>query len=448
MRFRYLSLFVALSACASTGEHVPDKATAPVASMPATPSAPETSAPVSSPVAAATAPVTPVPITAYASFDDWKQAFTEKAVRKGFDPIFVSQVFEGVQPQASVTASDSQQPEFSKPTSSYMRQAVSPARYQAARTRLDANLNAREIEQGYGVSQCIFGGIWSMESDLGRVQGNIDVVAALSTLAYNGRRRAWAEDELIAALTILRDHGIARSTLKGSWAGAMGQTQFEPDSYLSLGADGDHDGKVDIWNSDSDALASTANLLAKAGWKAGETWAVEVTLPAGFDYYMAETEKKTPAEWLALGLKRADGGYFTPAETAETATLLLPSGVRGPAFLALPNHYIIRKYNNSTSYALAVGLLADGICGKPPLVTAWPAEPPLSLDQRLKSQQALKAAGYDPGTVDGVIGVGTRTAIRNWQRANNLPADGYLSFELANRLVLMQGGTPANAPGS
>ncbi len=448
MRLRYLSLFIVLSACASTGHRVVEQPTAPKAAVPAPQPQAETSSSTSSAAAATPAPAAPVPITAYASFDDWRQAFTEKAVRQGFDPVFVSQVFEGVQPLPSVTASDSQQPEFSKPLSSYIRQAVSPARSAAARTRLDANTNVAGIEQTYGVSQCLLGGIWSMESDLGRVQGNIDVIASLSTLAYNGRRRAWAEDQLIAALTILRDHGIARSTLKGSWAGAMGQTQFEPDSYLNLGADGDHDGKVDIWNSDSDALASTANLLSKAGWKTGEAWAVEVILPGGFDYYLADTLKQKPAAWAALGVKRADGGYFSPAEMDEDATLLLPSGAHGPAFLALPNHYVIRKYNNSTAYALAVGLTADGICGKPPLMTPWPVEPPLSLDQRMKSQAALKAAGFDPGTIDGVIGVGTRSALRNWQRANNLPADGYLSFELANRFVLMQGGIPANVPGS
>ena len=452
MRFRYLSLFVALGACASPAPHAPEvKSTAPKASMPVPVQQPAQPDTLPSNPAATTAPQTqtPVPITAYATFDDWKQAFIQKAVMRGFDAGFAAQVFDGVAPLPGVTASESQQPEFSKPASSYMRQAVTPARFTAAANRLAANANVPEIEQTYGVPKCLLGGIWTMESDLGRVQGNIDVIAALSTLAYNGRRRAWAEDELIAALTILRDHGIARQTLKGSWAGAMGQTQFIPSSYLTLGADGDHDGRVDIWNSDSDALASTANLLAKAGWKANEEWAVEVILPDGFDYYLAETAKKKPAEWQALGVKRADGGYFTPAEVDEDATLFLPSGAKGPAFLFLPNHYVIRKYNNSTSYALGVGLLADGICGKAPLSTPWPVEPPLSLDQRMKAQAALKAAGFDPGANDGVVGPATRMAIRNWQRANGLPADGYLSFDLANRFVAMVNAsavTPQGAP--
>jgi membrane-bound lytic murein transglycosylase B len=189
--------------------------------------APDMSASASSSAAATPAPAAQPPAAppaVYATFDDWKQNFIEKARSRGFDPAFVAQVFDGVQPQATVTASDSQQPEFSKPISSYIRQAVSPTRSAAARTALDGNTNVSEIVTTYGVPQCLLGGVWSMESDLGRVQGNIDVVSALATLAYNGRRRVWAEDQLIATLTILRDHGISRETLKGSWAGAMGNS--------------------------------------------------------------------------------------------------------------------------------------------------------------------------------------------------------------------------------
>ncbi|MBP2158572.1 MULTISPECIES: lytic murein transglycosylase [Asticcacaulis] len=449
MRFRALSLFAVLTACASTGPQTPTPSTAPTASTPVPQQHPEISAPTANaPAATPASPATnPVPITAYGDFDAWKQDFIKKAVMRGFDAGFVTAALDGVQPLQSVKSADNQQPEFSKPASSYMRQAVSPARAAAARARVEANTNVPAIEAKYGVPKCLLGGIWSMESDLGRVQGSTDVLAALATLAFDGRRRVWAEDQLIAALTILRDHKIPRERLKGSWAGAMGQTQFMPDSYLRLGADGDGDGIVDIWASDSDALASSANLLAKEGWKAGQEWAVEVILPPGFDYYLAETEKtKKPADWQALGVKRADGGYFRPEELNENGIILLPSGANGPAFMALPNHYVIRKYNNSTSYALAVGLLADGVCGKDSTVTPWPVEPPLSLDQRMKTQEALKAAGFNPGTIDGVIGVGTRQAIREWQKANNEPADGYLSFDLANRFVVMQGGTPAVRP--
>lgn len=457
MRLRYLSLFVVLTACASTPARdiapqnpaiqapvTPPPATQPVPQAQSSASAASSSA---APAAATAQPSTGVQPIAYATFAQWEANFHEKARAHGFSDELVDSMLAGVQPLATVTASDSQQPEFSKPVSTYIRAVVTPARIEATRAKLDANSYVPEIERTYGVPACVLGGIWSMESDLGRVQGNIDVVSALATLAYNGRRRVWAEDQLLAVLTILRDNRVPRQMLKGSWAGAMGQTQFEPDSYLTLGVDGDHDGKVDIWNSDADALASTANLLSKAGWKPGEAWDVEVILPAGFDYYLAETARMKPDAWQALGVRRADGGSFTPQEMGEDATLLLPSGANGPAFLALPNHYVIRKYNNSTAYALGVGLIADGVCGKAPLHTPWPVEPPLSLQQRIRSQQALKAAGFDPGAEDGVIGVNTRQAIRDWQRANHRPADGYLSFALANEFVAMTGGaTPDGMP--
>ncbi|MDI7774286.1 lytic murein transglycosylase [Asticcacaulis sp. EMRT-3] len=438
MRAHYLGFCVLLTACASTA---PSPALPP-APAPAPAPAAVTPQPTKAPAVAAVAP----PATGVMSFDDWRQSFINKAVAKGFDPIFVTNVMAGVQPLPSVTSADSQQPEFSKPLSTYIRNTVTPARAAAARAALDADPDVATIVQTYGVPAEILGGIWTIESDLGRVQGSTDVVAALSTLAYNGRRRDWAEGQLLAVLTILQQGKIDRAMLKGSWAGAMGQTQFEPDNYLSLGVDGDHDGKIDIWNSNSDALASAANLLAKAGWKPGEEWAVEVILPVGFDDYLAETQQMTPTQWAAMGVKRADNGYWKPGEADEEATLLLPSGAKGPAFLALPNHYVIRKYNNSTAYALAVGLLADGIAGRPPLVTPWPDEPPLSLDQREKSQMALKAAGFDPGPIDGVIGTGTRQAIREWQRANHLAADGYLSFDLANRFTSMVDTAGATTP--
>ena len=454
MRFRYLSLFALLTACASSQTQemaqVPPApvtgAPAPVTPAPAAGAAQasaDSSATTSSAAAATPAPVAPAIV--YANFDQWKANFTQKAASRGFDPAFVGQMLDGVQPLATVTASDSQQPEFSKPISAYIRQAVTPSRFTAAHDRLATNSNVPGIVATYGVPSELLGGIWTMESDLGRVQGNIDVVSALATLAYNGRRRVWAEDELIACLTILQQGKIGRETLRGSWAGAMGQTQFLPDNYLTLGVDGDHDSKVDIWNSDSDALASSANLLAKAGWKPGEEWAVEVVLPAGFDYYLSETKQLTPAGWAALGMRRADNGSWPAVEANENATLILPSGAKGPAFLALPNHYVIRKYNNSTAYALAVGLIADGIAGKPGVVATWPTEQPLSLDQRMKSQQALKAAGFDPGPIDGVIGFGTRQAIRDWQRANGMTADGYLSYDLANTFVGLVNAAPAQS---
>lgn len=423
MRKLYLSLFVLTASCSTAHPpqaSAPEKTPAPATTPAATPTAPSVSA-------------HPTPLAQYETYDQWKAAFVLKAHSRGFDPKWVEAQLAGVRPLDHVNAADSQQPEFSRPASTYIRNAASQARVDGGRTRIAANAHVPAIVSKYGVPSSILGGIWGMESDFGRVQGDIDVVSAYATLAYNGRRRVWAEDQLLYTLTILRDHRIDRARLKGSWAGAMGQTQFLPENYLKLGVDGDGDGVVDIWTSDSDALASAANLLSKAGWKPGQAWAVEAVLPTGFDYYLADNAQKTPAEWAALGVRRADGGYFNPSELAEKVTILLPAGASGPAFFAFPNHYVIRKYNNSTSYALAVGLIADGIEGRS-LRTGWPTEQALHIDLRKGSQQALKAAGFDPGPIDGVIGAGTRKALKEWQKANNLPADGYLSYALATRL--------------
>ncbi|MEM9965762.1 MAG: lytic murein transglycosylase [Asticcacaulis sp.] len=415
MTSRIVTLCLFLGAC-STAASTPDTAQTPTLSTPA--------------------PAQTSPLVSEAPYEAWKRSFIDKAVARGFERGFVELQLRDVVPQASVLRADTSQPEFSRPVSVYIRNAVSQGRIDGGRTRLAANAHVPTIENAYGVPAAILGGIWGMESDFGRVQGDIDVVTAFATLAFDGRRRDWAETQLLYTLTAIRDGKATRERLKGSWAGAMGQTQFLPENYLKLAVDGDNDGVIDIWASESDSLASAANLLSKAGWQRGQAWAVEVTLPTDFDYYLAETESQTPVWWAERGIIRADGAAWTEGEKAVNATLILPAGAKGPAFLALPNHYVIRKYNNSTAYALAVGFIADGIAGKPALKTPWPTEQPLSLDQRKNTQMALNALGFNAGTVDGVVGVGTRKALREWQKANGRPADGYLTPELADELRL------------
>ncbi len=378
------------------------------------------------------APVPPLADAAdQAGFEGWKQGFLSR--HGGSRRAAYERELAGLSPDPTVLRLDRNQPEFSRPAGAYIQNAASPARIAQARQRYDRV--PWEVTQRFGVPAEILVSIWANESSFGQVQGDHDVIRSLATLAFDGRRRDWAEAQLKDALDIVIDGRRDRAGLKGSWAGAMGQTQFMPDNYLRLGIDQNGDGKVDIWGSEADALASAANLLAQAGWKRGQSWGYEVTLPADFDYAEAEGPKHPWRFWAARGVTLAGGGTPTASEAAEDATLLLPQGARGPAFLALPNHYVIRRYNNSVSYALAIGLTADGIAGKPGLVGTWPDDAPLSREQRIGTQAALTRRGYDTQGIDGVIGSNTRAALRRWQLANGRVADGYLTAELANELM-------------
>ena len=403
------------------------------------PLAPSTPAPP--PVASTTPPpgaMTPPPTIETggqaAAFDAWLTSFKPKAVAAGVPQAVVDRELNGLTPNPRVIALDGRQPEFSKPVGDYIKGVISDDRVALGRAKREQLAFLPSIEQRYGVPRDILLAVWAMESAFGKIQGDFDVVRSMASLAADGRRRGWAEGELIAALKIIASGEDRRDQLKGSWAGAMGQTQFLPSNYLSTAVDFDGDGRRDIWGSDSDSLASAANLLAKGGWKPGVGWAKEVILPAGFDYSLAEGPREPPAWWEAKGVKRADGLPWTAADAASPAGLILPAGAAGPAFLALPNHFAIRKYNNSTSYALGIGLLADRFGGGGPLVASWPVEQPLSLADRMAAQIALSRLGFDPGPADGVIGAGTRKALRAWQQSRQLPADGYLSSDMVGKL--------------
>lgn len=419
MRIDYrLVLIACVSACAPM---LPD--------APPVPARAEAPAPAPSPAAP------PAQERAYstdaAGFEGWKQGFLDR--KGGARRDLYARQLDGLTPDPDVVRLDGNQPEFSRPAGAYIQTAASATRIAEARQRLDRV--PASVVQRFGVPAEILVSIWGNESSFGRIQGDKDVIRSLATLAYDGRRRDWAEAQLKDALDIVIDGRRARSGLLGSWAGAMGQTQFMPDNYLRLGVDQNGDGRVDIWGSDADALASAANLLAQAGWKRDQRWGYEVRLPQGFDYALAEAEGRPWSFWAQRGVTLAAGSSPTPAEAAENGVILLPQGARGPAFLALPNHYVIRRYNNAVTYALAIGLTADGAVGRPGLVGTWPDDGPLSREQRFGAQTALARLGYDVGAIDGVIGSGTRRALRAWQMATGRTPDGYLTPALADELM-------------
>jgi membrane-bound lytic murein transglycosylase B len=379
-----------------------------------------------------------------AGFDAWAAGFYARAMAAGFSADLLRRQMTGLTPDDRVVAADHKQPEFTRGVGAYLASAVSDANVAAGRSRrAEQQSSLSRIQSRHGVPAEILIAIWAVESGFGQVQGDYDVVRSLATLAADGRRRDWAEQQLLAAFRIISSGEAPREKLRGSWAGAMGQTQFMPDTYLSTAVDIDGDGRRDIWASASDALGSAANLLRKAGWKTGEGWQEEVILPRGFDYSLAEGPKHPPSWWAALGVRRADGSAsWPPADAAADWGLILPAGANGPAFLVAANHFVIRAYNNSTSYALAVGLLADRIAGGGPVVAQWPAEAPMSRADRLGAQQALNQLGYNVGVPDGIVGTQTRAAVRSWQKAKGLPADGYLTADLSHRLQA-EAGLPA-----
>lgn len=380
-------------------------------------------------------------------FESWRRAFIERAVRSGFARDRVEAEIGALTPDQGVIDRDQRQPELSRPIGDYMASAISDARIQKGQGyRASLAPVLQQVQAQQGVAPEILLSIWAVESNFGQVQGGFDVIRSLATLAAEGRRREWAERQLLAALKIVLNGEAPRDRLKGSWAGAMGQTQFTPEDYLSWAVDQDGDGMRDIWGSSADALGSAGNFLAhKAAWRRDETWGREAVLPQGFDYALAESPFQPWSRWAEMGVQLAGGANWTAAEAGEGMGLILPAGWSGPAFLILPNHMAIRAYNNSTSYALAVGLLADRIAGRPPLVRPWPNEQPLTLSDRMAAQSSLNALGFDVGAVDGILGVKTRAAARAWQASRGMPADGYLTYGLIQALKLQANGATAPA---
>ncbi len=382
----------------------------------------------------------PAQAQSQAGFQRWVANFWPTAHAAGISRSTYERGFRGVRLDPAVLEKARYQPEFVKPLWDYVDRAVSKKRLANGKKMLRkyrALLDA--LERTYNVDRHILVAIWGMESSYGEVLDDPkivkSVVQSLATLAYADRKRArFGRRQLLAALKILQRGDISPSGLTGSWAGAMGHTQFIPTTYNAYAVDFDGDGRRNIWTSPADALASAANYLKKVGWVSGKTWGYEVVLPRRFNYSLADSNTtRTVAQWRKLGIARTGGRKFPrPNDRAE---LLLPSGAKGPAFLLLRNHFIIKRYNNATSYALAIGHLADRLGGGGAFAQAWPrSERPLSKIEIRELQAELARAGHYKGRIDGKIGPKSRAAIRAFQVHAGLTADGYAGFTLLVRL--------------
>lgn len=416
----------ALSGCASG----PAPIDSSHAAGPAAPAQPVSSAETGSP--------TPANTTNTASteerFAQWIANFRETARAAGIDEATLHAALDGVHLRPRAVEQDRAQPEFTRALWDYLDAIISPQRIAAGQQKLlQFQAEADAASSRYGVPGPILMAVWGLESNYGSNYGDVPVFDALATLGFEGRREAWARSELLAALKILQRHDIEKDRMVGSWAGAMGQTQFMPSSYLAYAVDADGDGRRDIWGSMADVLASTANFLARSGWRADESWGTEVQLPAGFDPARADSGlRQTSAQWAAEGVRTMDD---TPLPTLADASILQPAGVRGPAFLVGHNYRTILRYNNSTSYALTVCLLAQRIAGGPSVQGSWPRDlRALNRSEILALQTALNRKGFESGKPDGQLGPATRSALQQYQRSIGLPADGFPTADLLTRL--------------
>lgn len=380
-------------------------------------------------------PILP-PIDSYtaAGLTDWQRNFKTRALAQGIPEQVFDLAFRDVQLLPDVIDKDRRQDEFTRTIWDYLDRAVSDDRIASGRKALKDNAELLgQIEDRFGVDAGVVVAIWGLESAYGAVRGDISTISALASLAYEGRRMAFFEAELIALLQTMAEGKVKPEQLFGSWAGAMGHTQFMPSSYRALAVDFAGGGRPNIWDSDpSDALASTAAYLAKSGWKKGLPWGVEVVLPPNFDYDIAGNRtQKPPSAWAAMGVKPADGGSLPDT----WGSIILPAGARGPAFFVTDNFTAIETYNRADSYVIAVGHLSDRIRGGTPFVQEWPRDlRALTLDERKSMQQALLDRGLYAGQADGKIGPLSVAAIKALQRSMGRIPDGYASTEVLDLL--------------
>ncbi|MDR0563922.1 MAG: lytic murein transglycosylase [Azoarcus sp.] len=358
-----------------------------------------------------------------------------QALQRGISKATFDTYAASLEPDMSVLGSLDAQPEFTTPIWDYLAALVDEERVEDGRAMLTQWSDVlRQVEARFEVDAATVVAVWGVESNFGRSLGKKPLLTSLGTLSCMGRRQNYFRGEFLDTLKIIDEGHIPPERLTGSWAGAFGQTQFMPSTFLRIAVDFDGDGRRDLVDSVPDALASTANFLHKGGWRRGETWGFEVKLPAGFDASVAGRRNKHPMSvWVSRGVKLANGGAL-PVEGPDRA-LLLPAGKEGPAFLVGKNFDVIYGYNAAESYALAIAHLSDRLRGGSVFSTPWPTDDPgISRAERRELQRLLISLGYDIGEPDGMVGTKTRRAIAEEQKALGFNPDGRAARRILDAL--------------
>ncbi|MCA8901394.1 MAG: lytic murein transglycosylase [Hyphomonas sp.] len=391
------------------------------------------------------------------AMDDWRADFSARALAEGRDRAVVKSFLSGLEPLdlwlgsefqvASTGISD--QAEFAKPVWDYLRVPMGDSRVTNGAERLTRLAGLfDQIEAAYGVDRQVVAAIWGMETSFGAVIGNFDAPNVLANMAVEGRRKSLAESELMSLMKVVERGDAKREHLIAGWAGAMGQTQFMPSTYLAYAVDFDGDGEKDVWSSEADALASAANYLASSGYAKGQPWGIEVLVPPGFDYGLADGKERRLDTWRGAGLSPMAGGEFATGG-ADYAELWLPAGAEGPKYLLFNNFKVFKKYNNADSYALAIGLSGEAFLGKVGPVAAWPRHlAPLTVADIKLLQAGLNSKGYDAGVVDGIAGRRTKSALQGFQKAEGLVADGYPTKAMLAAVTGQGAGVAASTGGA
>ena len=368
------------------------------------------------------------------NFADWLAELRAEARELGISEATLREL-DNLQPLERVMELDNSQPEFVQTFTRYLDLRVTPNQVARGQSLLQQHsVLLEKVRQRYGVQPHYLVAFWAVESNYGRSTGGFSVLDALATLAYDPRRADFFRGQLLTALQIIDDGHIQAERMSGSWAGAMGQLQFMPNIFYQYGVDGDQDGRIDIWNSLPDIFHSAANFLSQSGWRGDERWGREVLLPVDFDFSLTGTSTRKPLqEWRDLGITQVNGTPV-PVVAGMEASVILPAGAQGPAFLGYANFRATMTYNPSTFYALTVGHLADRYAGSEPIQRMPENETAMSVADVRELQELLNRNGFDSGEPDGRVGRQTRAAIRAYQQGVGLPTDGYASVVLLQAL--------------